>query len=288
MRRRDPHVASHRAPSGFVPRGALPFVAGLAIVSGAAWLLVVRDAGMANHGGMGGGERMTMPDGSIMMMPSADGPTTATLTAGARYVAMWGIMMVAMMLPSATPMLLLYRTVRTTLAAAGEEAVPTWMFGAVYVLLWTLSGVPLYLATTVITARVTESPPLGAVVPYVAAALLTVAGLYQLSPLKWACLRRCNSPLDFLMHRWRSGYVATLRLGAEHAAWCLGCCWGLMVLLVATGAMSLPWVVALTLVVLAEKVLPNPRRTARIVGALLLGLAVAVVVRPTLATVLRF
>lgn len=284
----DPHVAKHRAPPGFVPRGALPFVAGLAIVSVAAWVLVVRDAGMMDHAGMSAGETMTMPDGSIMLMPASGGPPAATRAGGARYVAMWGIMMAAMMLPSAAPMLLLYRTVRTRLVTQGDEAVPPWMFGAVYLLLWTLPGIPLYIATIVITANVAASPSLSAAVPYAAAALLTIAGLYQLSPLKWACLRRCASPLDFLMQRWRSGTLATLRLAAEHAAWCLGCCWGLMVLLVATGAMSLPWVVALTLVVLAEKVLPDPRRTARVIGVVLLLLAAAVVVRPTLATVLRF
>jgi predicted metal-binding membrane protein len=122
---------------------------------------------------------------------------------------------------------------------------------------------------------------------YGVAAVLVVAGVFQLSPLKQVCLRRCRSPLGFLLGHWRAGWRGSLALGWSHATYCLGCCWALMVVLVAAGAMGLLWVLLVAAVVAAEKVLPGGEWIARATGIALLVLGVAIVARPGLAMTLR-
>ena len=198
--------------------------------------------------------------------------TTATA-----FVLQWGVMMAAMMLPSAAPAMLLYQTVRTKITADGETALPAWLFVVTYLALWTLLGVPVY---ATYAAASTLPPAWMAIV-------LMVAGIYQLTPAKRHCLTACESPLTFFMHRWRSGYAATLRLAVRHALYCVGCCWALMLVLVAAGAMGIWWVGAIAVVVFAEKTLPHGALTARIAGIILLLLGVAVLWRPALADAFR-
>ena len=238
--------------------------AGLAAVALSAWFQTVRDA-------------------SSMSMPGAG----LSLSDGARFTVEWGVMMAAMMLPSAAPMLMLYRTVSRRLAAGNDRVIPASLFAAVYLLLWLALGVPVYAAHVAVASASTRWPAFDAMVPYGVAATLVLAGAYQLTGAKHACLRHCESPLGFLMRRWRSGYGATLALAAKHAGYCIGCCWGLMVILVAVGAMSLPWVVAITVIVFAEKVLPRGWWTARVVGGVLIVLGLAVALRPELAGTMR-
>jgi predicted metal-binding membrane protein len=244
--------------------GALVLGAGLAAVAMSAWMQTVRDA-------------------SSMSMPGAG----LSPWEGTRFTVQWGVMMAAMMLPSAAPMVMLYRTVSRRLAAQNDRVIPPALFAAVYVLLWLALGVPVYLAHVAVGLASSRWPAFDATVPYAVAATLALAGTYQLTAAKQACLRHCESPLGFLMRRWRSGYGATLRLAAQHAGYCIGCCWGLMVILVAVGAMSLPWVVAVTVVVFAEKILPRGWWTARVVGGVLIVLALAVALRPQLAETMR-
>jgi predicted metal-binding membrane protein len=160
--------------------------------------------------------------------------------------------------------------------------IPTEAFAATYVGLWLLTGVPVYLAWMSVASLAARSSTVATAMPYALAATLFVAGLYQLSPAKRACLRECQSPVDFLMREWRSGYLASLRLAAAHAAYCIGCCWALMILLVAAGAMSLPWVLGIALLVFAEKTLPGGQRTAAVAGIVLIVAAVAVAIWPEL------
>ena len=122
---------------------------------------------------------------------------------------------------------------------------------------------------------------------YGVAAVLVVAGVFQLSPLKQVCLRRCRSPLGFLLGHWRAGWRGSLALGWSHATYCLGCCWALMVVLVAAGAMGLLWVLLVAAVVAAEKVLPGGEWIARATGIVLLILGAAIAARPSLAMTLR-
>jgi predicted metal-binding membrane protein len=254
-------VSRERAAPG---TGALVLGAGLAAVAMSAWFQTVRDA-------------------SSMSMPG----TGLSLSGGTRFTIEWGVMMAAMMLPSAAPMVMLYRTVSRRLAAQNDRVIPPALFAGVYLLLWLALGIPVYAAHVAVARASTRSPAFDAMIPYAVATTLALAGAYQLTAAKQACLRHCESPLGFLMRRWRSGYGATLRLAAQHAGYCIGCCWGLMAILVAVGAMSLPWVVAITVVVFAEKMLPRGWWTARLVGGALLALALAVALRPELAGTMR-
>lgn len=241
-------------------------LAGLLLsVTAFAWLGVVRSAAM-------------------MPMPEMEPLSVAAMV---EFTVQWGVMMTAMMLPSAAPMILLYGGASQRQRESGERVIPSEAFALTYVALWLLTGVPVYLAWVGVGELTERSITFTSAIPYAIAATLFVAGVYQLTPAKHACLRQCQSPVDFLMRRWRSGYLASLQLAATHAAYCIGCCWALMVLLVVAGAMSLPWVLAIALVVFAEKVLPGGDRTARITGIVLILAAIAVAIRPELAGVLR-
>lgn len=241
-------------------RGTLLTGAALLAVAAIAWVGVVWQS--ASMGGA--------------MMPAGPG----TLADAAMFTAMWGVMMAAMMLPSAAPMIALYG-----LVSRGQHAIPVWLFAATYVIVWLLVGVPVYGASIgVVGLAGTES---GMWLPYGLAAVLVAAGVYQFTAIKRVCLKNCQGPLAFMMSRWQSGYRATLRLGLAHAAYCVGCCWGLMAILVAAGAMSLPWVLLISVVVFAEKLLPRGEWVARVAGGALIVLGLMVAVRPDLAPALR-
>jgi predicted metal-binding membrane protein len=210
-------------------------------------------------------------------MPAAGG------AAALAFLVAWGIMMAAMMLPSATPMIALYAALRRTATPGRTGGVSTAVFALVYLAVWVAFGLPVYAASLVISMR----PELADVLPYALAAVLVAAGVYQFSPLKRACLRVCRNPLSFLLARSRTGYRGTLGLAFEHATYCVGCCWGLMVVLVAAGAMALHWVLLIAVVVFVEKLLPHGEWTAWAVGAALVVLGLGVVVNPELAMVFR-
>jgi predicted metal-binding membrane protein len=168
----------------------------------------------------------------------------------AGFLASWTLMMAAMMLPSIAPLVLLYRGSRAVMAAG-------------YLLVWGVVGlVPYWAMEWTMTVE-----------PKRAGVVLAAAGVYELTPLKMACLRHCQSPATFLLQRFvRPAFV----LGLEHAIWCLGCCLGLMAVLVFAAAMDLRWAAALAVVVFAQKVLPWGSRSALAVGALLIVAAVIV------------
>jgi predicted metal-binding membrane protein len=213
--------------------------------------------------------------GDDMMMTM---PMPATPADGLAFVASWGVMMTAMMLPSALPMISLYGATQRGSAGKG---VPVALFALVYLSVWAASGVPVYFAHTLLMTLA------GSAFAYVIAVILVAAGAFQLSPLKQVCLRACRSPLAFLLGHWRAGRRGSLALGWSHAVYCLGCCWALMVVLVAAGAMGLRWVLLITAVVAAEKLLPGGEWFARAAGGALLLLGVTVAFRPDLVTVLR-
>jgi predicted metal-binding membrane protein len=206
---------------------------------------------------------------------------TPTLGDGAAYVAAWAVMMTAMMLPSALPMISLYGAIQRGSAGPAKRGVPVAVFTLVYLLLWAASGVPVYFTNTLLMTLA------GSAFAYGIAVILLAAGAFQLSPLKQVCLRACRSPLGFLLGHWRAGRRGSLALGWAHAVYCLGCCWALMLVLVAAGAMGLRWVLLITAVVAAEKLLPGGEWLARAAGAALLLLGVTVALRPDLVTVLR-
>jgi predicted metal-binding membrane protein len=210
-------------------------------------------------------------------MPTA-GPTDALV-----FLSAWGVMMAAMMLPSAMPMIALYSAIRRNTAATGSTGVSTAVFALIYLILWTAVGLPVYLAS----AAIAGVPGLQDVLPYALAVVLVAAGVYQFTPLKRACLRVCRNPLSFLWARSRTGSRGTATLAVEHAAYCIGCCWGLMVVLVAAGAMALNWVLLIAVIVLLEKLMPRGELVARVAGAALVVLGLAVAVHPDLAMLLH-
>jgi predicted metal-binding membrane protein len=214
-------------------------------------------------------------------MAGMDMVMTPTFVDGLAFVAAWAVMMAAMMLPSALPMIGLYAATQRTEPAAVRRSAPVALFTLVYLGLWAMTGVPMYVANVAFSTIASEARAYGV------AAVLVVAGVFQLSPLKQVCLRRCRSPIGFLLGHWRAGWRGSLTLGWSHAMYCLGCCWALMIVLVAAGAMGLLWVLLVAAVVAAEKVLPGGEWIARATGIALLVLGVAVAARPGLAVTLR-
>ena len=200
-----------------------------------------------------------------------------TLRWDARHVfllwAMWAVMMAGMMLPSATPLLLMYGVAARRRDAGTHAARETYALAAGYVAVWALFSTVATAMQRILSTRVIVSPMMTITSPAAGAALLLLAGVYQLTPLKRVCLQKCQSPLGFLMHHWRTGAAGAFRMGTHHGAYCLGCCWALMLLLFVGGVMNLGVIAALTAFVAFEKIGPFGVRSARVSGVLLIAAA---------------
>lgn len=188
----------------------------------------------------------------------------------AMVATMWFVMMIAMMLPSAAPAILLYARVERS---RSDSAIPpAWLFMAGYILAWLCFSLAAAAAQIALVAGGwVEEMALRATLPGLAGAVLVAAGAYQLSPLKNACLRQCRSPAAFITSHFRPGAAGAVRLGLLHGAYCVGCCWLLMVLLFVGGVMNLAWVALLTVLVAAEKLLPGGKWIARVSGIAMVG-----------------
>jgi predicted metal-binding membrane protein len=169
---------------------------------------------------------------------------------------MWTVMMAAMMLPSAAPMILLFGTIARKRQSAGETSTDAGMFSLGYVAVWFGFSIIAVALQFGLDQAAVLSPMMHTTNKAVAGAVLIGAGLYQWSPLKQACLRRCRSPLDFLMAEWREGHRGAFIMGLRHGAYCLGCCWVLMLLLFVGGIMSIAWIAGMAMFVLVEKLAP--------------------------------
>lgn len=145
--------------------------------------------------------------------------------------------------------------------------VPTWVFLVGYLVAWTAYGLIAYGVFRLVTALDSGFLAWDEAGPYVAGGAIAAAGLYQLTPLKDLCLRHCRGPMHFILHGWREGRTGALRMGAEHGLYCVGCCWGLMVILFAVGVMSVFWMVAVAGIIFAEKVFPYGLRLSRVFSA---------------------
>ena len=202
---------------------------------------------------------------AVLTWQSADADmdmTMASSTMGLRaplFLAIWVIMMVAMMFPTAAPMILTFHKVQAGKRQRGDAFVSTWVFVAAYILVWTLAGVAAYggaLAVEVIAVRAALSPATAA---RIGGAVVILAGIYQLTPLKDLCLSKCRTPITFIMTSWRDGTAGALRMGLLHGAYCLGCCWLLFAVLFPLGIMNIGAMAGITLIIFAEKTLPWPR-----------------------------
>lgn len=196
------------------------------------------------------------------------------------FLAIWVVMMVAMMFPTAAPMILMFARIHAGKREQGHSFVSTWVFVAAYLVIWTVFGVMAYLLASGAQRLAAESPALTHAAPRLGGAVLILAGLYQLSPLKTRCLSACRSPLAFVLGSWREGELGSFRMGIEHGISCLGCCWLLFVILFPLGMMNIAAMATLTGLIFAEKSLALGPRLVVVAAVLLIGYGALVVVTP--------
>ena len=196
------------------------------------------------------------------------GPDTQawSVAAIAPLFLMWAEMMVAMMIPSAAPMILTFARVNRQRREQARPFVPTGLFVLGYLVIWCAFSLAAGLAQWALHGAALLSPTMRSSSPVLGGVLLIAAGTFQWSPWKRACLHHCRSPLSFLLGGWREGRTGALAMGLEHGAWCAGCCWLLMVLLFVAGVMNMLWVAVITVLVLLEKALPQGPRLGAIAG----------------------
>ena len=197
------------------------------------------------------------------------------------YVGVWVTMMAAMMLPSVAPMVLIYSRISRERARRSRGYAPPWIFVAGYLAAWTVYGLAAYGVYRVVVAADPGFLAWDEQGPYVAGGAIVLAGLYQFTPLKAKCLRHCRTPLHFVLHDWREGRLGALRMGAEHGAYCVGCCWGLMLILFSLGVMSLLWMTVVAGVIFAEKAIPGGGRLARPLAVVFVALGIWVMAAPS-------
>ena len=214
----------------------------------------------------------------VLRMRGMDAGPGTDLGSVGWYLGIWVTMMAAMMLPSATPMVMLFSKVSEQ--SSRRPGVATALFVTGYLIAWTAYG----LAAFGLFRLVRELDPAflawdraGA---EITAAAIALAGIYQLTPLKRTCLQRCRTPLSFVMHHWHGGTGGAVRMGIVHGAWCVGCCWALMVLLFAVGVMSITWMVVVAAIVFAEKVLPIGEQVAKVFAVALIVFGIWVALAP--------
>ena len=193
------------------------------------------------------------------------------------FVGVWVTMMAAMMLPSVMPTTLVFASVSAEHQRRGGSFVPTWVFIGGYLAAWTAYGLLAYGTFRAIQSAHIHALSWHAQGPLIAVCAIVAAGLYQLSPLKRSCLRHCRSPMGYVRGGWRPGWSGAVRMGFGHGAFCIGCCWGLMVILFALGVMSIVWMLVVAGLIFAEKVLPFGERLSRVfaVAFVLAGIWVA-------------
>jgi predicted metal-binding membrane protein len=260
-----------RPPEALLRRDRAVLAAGLLAILALAWGWLLSGAGMEMSAvemtGMAG------MDGWLMQ-PAVWTPSYAVL-----IFAMWWVMMVAMMLPGAAPVLLLFARVHRKDKAAGAPLVPTVLFAAGYLLAWGGFGAAATALQWGLESARLLSPMLETSHYWLGAGLLVAAGAWQLTPLKAVCLRHCRTPLGFLIGNWRPGGIGALRMGLHHGTYCLGCCWFLMALLFFGGVMNLYWIAGLAVYVLLEKTLPNGHWLGRMTGIALVAAGIVVAIR---------
>jgi predicted metal-binding membrane protein len=255
------------------PVGALRTSAAVVLIvllsfAALAWLLMLRTSGADS---MTSGMSPGMGRADNMGMAEAGSAASMTLPL---FLGMWVTMMVAMMFPSVAPMVVIYSRFS---AIRNQSRAATAVFVGGYLLAWTLVGLlafGVYMGSSAFMG--TLSPRESAVV---GGGALLLAGVYQLTRYKTVCLRHCRTPLDFMLH-WRSGRRGGLQMGLHHGLFCLGCCWGLMLVLLTVGVTNLVWMALVAAVIFIEKVLPFGWATAKVVGIVLLGVGITLAVMP--------
>jgi predicted metal-binding membrane protein len=231
----------------------------LLILAAASWVLLIWQSSTAN--GMGGGLTMGMG---------------ATL-----FLAIWVVMMIAMMFPTAAPMILVFARVQHDRGSFGRAFVPICVFVGAYLLIWTLFGGLSYLGALAAEGLAQQIPWIMMNAARLGGGILVLAGLYQLTPLKHFCLAKCRTPQDCILTSWRDGYPGAFRIGLEHGIYCLGCNWLLFVLLFPLGVMNIAAMALLTALIFAEKCFPLGERIAQCAALVLILYGALVIVVPS-------
>jgi predicted metal-binding membrane protein len=210
-----------------------------------------------------------------------DDEMTLTMGMGAPlFIALWIAMMVAVMFPTAAPMILMFNKVHTQRRQRGQSFVPTWIFVSAYLLVWSLTGVAAYGLAVAGDELADRSMWLMDNAARIGGGLLIAAGVYQLTPLKSVCLSKCRSPISFVMHSWRDGTAGSFRMGLEHGVYCLGCCWLLFAILFPLGMMNIAVLAGITALIFAEKSTVWGRQFATIAGVALVSYGLIVLFVP--------
>ena len=234
----------------------------LAAITAAAWAYMIHEARGMDLGGvchclgmvMGGAAAADWSLGSLLPL-----------------FLMWAGMMVAMMLPSAMPMILTFASVTRKGRSQRRPYVPVGVFVAGYITIWSLFSAVAALAQWLLHQQALLSPAMASTSAWLGGGLLLGAGVFQFTPLKHACLAHCRTPFEFIMTRWREGGSGAFAMGIEHGAFCTGCCWALMALLFVLGVMNILWIASLTILVALEKMLPRSTWLSTATGILLIS-----------------
>ena len=256
----------HRGIEAALRRDRLVVALSLAAVVALAWLYLWHHAA-SMPAGNDAGMAMAMPS-----MPTMD-PAALVLT-----FVMWGVMMVGMMLPSAAPTVLFYGTLVRRNAERGTVLPAVWVFLTGYLLVWTGFSLAAVVVQVALEHATLLTPEMASGSNWLSGVLLVAAGVYQLTPLKDHCLGKCRNPMQFFMTHWHRGTSGALRMGISQGAYCLGCCWMLMLLLFVVGVMNLAWVALIAAFVFLEKLLPGGRLTSRLAGVALIVAGSAILV----------
>lgn len=236
-------------------RDRLVVVAGLFVLTALAWAYLVWLA-----------EGMRMPVAGMVVAERAWSPTEFVLV-----FVMWSVMMVGMMTPSAAPMILIYARVGRQATLQGKSLAATGFFATGYLLAWVTFSLVATLAQWSLHKGLLLTPMMASASAAFSGAVLVAAGVYQWTPAKQACLRHCQTPIAFILQHggFRRTPRGSLVLGFRHGLYCIGCCWTLMALLFVGGVMNLLWIAVISVLVLAEKVIPAGRGLSRVAGAVL-------------------
>lgn len=235
------------------------FLALLLIVAAASWVILIWQSSIMHSVGMG----LTMSMGATL------------------FLAIWVVMMIAMMVPTTASMNLMFARVQRDRHSGRRPTVSTWIFVGAYLLIWTLFGVLAYLGALTATGLAQQVPWIMLNAARIGGSTFVVAGFYQFTPLKRVCLAKCCTPKDFILGSWRDGYTGAFRMGLEHGIYCLGANWLLFVLLFPLGIMNITAMAVLTVVIFAERTFPLGERIAQVVGLALILYGILVIVVPT-------
>lgn len=272
----DEHVATVE-PEARPPDAEYPFLRernailiSLVLLAGGAWALIIWVAASPMDRDMDMDAALTMGLGASV------------------FLALWIVMMIATMFPSAAPMILMFERVQRGKLRRDGSFVPTWIFSVGYLFVWTLAGAVAYAiaASGELVAR--DHAWLSDAAPRIAAGTFIAAGVYQITPIKDACLSKCRSPMRFVLDSWRDGSAGALRMGVEHGAYCLGCCWMLFAVLFPLGMMNVVAIALITLFIFAEKEFSFGRAVGRAgAGALMAWGCIVLAAPDTLPIVVR-